>query len=130
MREQYAGNLGVFDVDVYQVSHHGADDDTSDALLEIMTPGIAVISMGTPVLQTTSTAWDHGHPRTGLIAVLQDEPGIVHDLRDPAVEFPAAPAQESDFQDTLIESAIFGTGWEGTILIEANTQGEYQIFIL
>ena len=115
--------------DIYQVSHHGADNDTSDQLLEIMTPDIAVISMGKPEHQGRFTAFDHGHPRTGLLAVLQDEPGVVNDLRDPPVEFLAATAQETPFQKTEIERAIFGTGWEGTILIEANTLGEYEIFV-
>ena len=129
LREQYEDNLEVFDVDIYQVSHHGADNDTSDQLLEIMTPDIAVISMGKPEHQGRFTAFDHGHPRTGLLAVLQDEPGVVNDLRDPPVEFLAATAQETPFQKTEIERAIFGTGWEGTILIEANTLGEYEIFV-
>jgi hypothetical protein len=128
LREQYEDNLEVFDVDVYQVSHHGADDDTSDELLEIMTPNIAVISMGTPEHQGRFTAFDHGHPRTGLLAVLQDEPGVVFDERDPPMTFLAAPEQETTFEDTLITKAIFGTGWEGTILIEANTRGEYEIY--
>ena len=127
MREQYADNLEVFDVDVYQVSHHGADDDTSDALLEIMTPKVAVISMGTQEHEGSHTAFDHGHPRVGLLAVLQEEPGVISDFRDTAVEFPAAAAQDSPFQNVLIERAIFGTGWEGTIVIEANTLGEYDI---
>jgi hypothetical protein len=129
LRKQYESNPDVFDVDIYQVSHHGADDDTSDELLEMMTPSIAVISMGTPFVKSSSTAWDHGHPRTGMLAVLQEEPGVVLDFRDPAETFPAAEMQESDFLDTRIERAIFGTGWEGTILIEASTAGDYEIFI-
>ena len=126
--EQYADNLGVFDVDVHQVSHHGADDDTSDTFLDVMSPNIAVISMGTPDLETTHTAWDHGHPRTGLLSVLQDEPAVVSDFRVPAVDFAAAPAQETDYVDTTIERAILGTGWEGTIWIEATAEGEYQLY--
>ena len=128
LRNQFDGNHGVFDVDVYQVSHHGADDDTSDAWLEIMTPSIAVISMGTTESRSGSTAFDHGHPRTGLLAVLQDEPGIIGDLRDPPEQFPAAEHQNTDFRDVLVERAIFGTGWEGTILIEASNSGDYEIF--
>jgi hypothetical protein len=64
-----------------------------------------------------------------MLAVLQEEPGVVLDFRDPAETFPAAEMQESDFLDTRIERAIFGTGWEGTILIEASTAGDYEIFI-
>ncbi|MEQ9564422.1 MAG: MBL fold metallo-hydrolase, partial [Pseudomonadales bacterium] len=46
MRRAYEANEGLFDVDVYQVSHHGAGNDTSEKLMAMMTPKIAVISMG------------------------------------------------------------------------------------
>ncbi|MEX1180682.1 MAG: MBL fold metallo-hydrolase [Cucumibacter sp.] len=127
LREQYADNLGVFDVDIYHVSHHGADDDTSDALMGIMTPRVAVISMGDSQERGPATAWDHGHPRLGTIAILQDPPGIVSDARTSPGAFPAASAQETDYQTVIVERAIYGTGWEGTIIIEADTSGNYQI---
>jgi beta-lactamase superfamily II metal-dependent hydrolase len=127
LREEFAENLGVFDVDVYQVSHHGADDDTSDALLEIMTPKIAVISMGHGVENKKHTAWDHGHPRTGLLDVLQSSPGIVSDTRSAPVSHEAYPKQETDTKDIQITKAIYGTGWSGDVIIEATGAGEYRI---
>ncbi len=130
LRTQFQSNIDVFDVDIYQVSHHGADDDTSDEFLEIMSPNIAIVSMGDPTLQARNTAFDHGHPRTGLLSVLQDEPAVIADFRDPAEEFLAAAAQDVVQQPTLIERAIFGTGWEGTVIVGASTTGEYEIFVL
>ena len=133
LRNEFGSNLGVFDVDVYQVSHHGADDDTSDSWLDIMSPQIAVISMGKPDLKLSHTAWDHGHPRTGLLSILQEaspeEPGIVELFRDPAEQFLAAPQQETDFESTEISRAIYGTGWEGTVIITASSQGDYEIAV-
>lgn len=42
-------------------------------------------------------------------------------------EFSAAPAQDSDIEDVLIERAIYGTGWEGTVVIQADTLGNYEV---
>lgn len=127
LREQYESNIGVFDVDVYQVSHHGADDDTSDRLMEIMTPRIAVISMGDPETRGIGSAWGHGHPRIGTIEVLQDEPGIVSDLRDPPEQVLAAQAHKTDFELIEVRKAIYGTAWDGTVIIEATSDGDYSI---
>lgn len=126
LRNQFGDNLGVFDVDIYQVSHHGADDDTSDDFLKVMSPKIAVISMGEPGLKVSHTAWDHGHPRIGLLNVLQKKPSIVSDLRDPEETFLAAPKQNK-FKKTKITRAIYGTGWEGTVVIGATSNGKYDI---
>lgn len=127
LRNEFGGNLGVFDVDVYQVSHHGADDDTSDAFLEIMSPKIAVISMGRGVKNKKHTAWDHGHPRTGLLKVLQDAPGIVSDTRTTPTKHSAYRKQESNTLKIDITKAIYGTGWSGNVILEATGEGNYRI---
>ncbi|MBQ9790136.1 MAG: MBL fold metallo-hydrolase [Clostridia bacterium] len=51
-------------VDVYHVGHHGADNSTSDALLEMITPKMAVISVG--------AGNSHGHPTAGTLEKLGD----------------------------------------------------------
>ena len=132
LREMYKDNLGVFNVDVYQVSHHGAENDTSDEWLSIMTPNIAVISMGTPDLEKKFTAWDHGHPRTELLSKLQHEPGVVIDKRDPPKSFWGFPkkGKYSNCKKVEILQAVYGTGWEGTILISASTEGDYKVSVI
>ncbi|RWM79503.1 MAG: MBL fold metallo-hydrolase [Mesorhizobium sp.] len=124
---QYEENLGAFDVDVFQVAYHGADGDTTDDLLDVLSPRIAVISMGTKESKAPSTAWDHGHPRLKTLKILQEDPVIVADRRDPVAHFWGAPAQESDFEDLSIPRAIFGTGWEGTVIVRATKAGEYHV---
>ena len=127
LRSEFADNLGVFDVDVYQVSHHGADDDTSDSWLSVMSPKIAVISMGKPKHHIKHSAWDYGHPRIGTINLMQDEPGIVSGKRTPARNFLAAQKEEIPFKPIRITRSIYGTGWEGTIVMRATTSGKYSI---
>ena len=127
LRKQFSGNLGLFDIDVYQVSHHGADDDTSDALLEIMSPKIAVISMGRGVKNKKFTAWDHGHPRTGLLSILQDSPGIISGIRNSPSKHNAYEKEETNTQKISINRAIYGTGWSGNVVIEATGSGKYKI---
>lgn len=124
---QYASNLGIFDVDVYQVSHHGADDDTSDRLIDVMSPNIAVISMGDAKTRGNGSAWDHGHPRIGTLNILQNKPSVVVDFRQKPVDFQAARKQESDYEEVEINRAIYGTGWEGTIIIKATSNGDFEI---
>jgi competence protein ComEC len=41
-------NTGLLDADVYLVGHHGSHNATTDAFLKVVTPKIAVISMGVP----------------------------------------------------------------------------------
>ncbi|WP_245512120.1 MULTISPECIES: MBL fold metallo-hydrolase [unclassified Mesorhizobium] len=127
---QYEENLGVFDVDVFQVSHHGADGDTTDDLLNVLSPRIAIISMGTKASTGSPSAWQYGHPRLTTLKILQEEPVIVTDERNPAGHFWGAPAQKSDFKNVDISRAVFGTGWEGTIIVTATQAGEYSVSTL
>ena len=129
LRELYADNLEVFDVDVYQVSHHGAETDTSDEWLEIMSPEIAVISMGSPDLRKTHTAWDHGHPRIKLLKILQNKPSIVSGKLEKSKSFLAFEDQEIEPKKVKIKQAIYGTAWEqGTVIIRATSDGTYEVF--
>jgi beta-lactamase superfamily II metal-dependent hydrolase len=126
MLSEYASNPKVFDVDVYHVGHHGADNGTSEALLRRLTPKIAIISMGDNSQQKPSTAWDHGHPRLTTLASLQKANVGVSTTRPPKV-FWGASAEETPFTPVTINKAIYGTGWEGSIILEAKSDGTYKI---
>ena len=76
-------NTNLLDVDVYQVGHHGSKNGTTVALLQAMTPELAVISMGPEDRHLSWTAWDYGHPRAEIVQMLQD--GITG-IRSPAVQ--------------------------------------------
>lgn len=124
LREEFRDNLEVFDVDVYQVSHHGADRDTSRALLDIMTPKIAVISMGEHQKRGNATAWDHGHPRSAVVGLLE---GSVSDERPRPRRLHVFDAQESEPRRVQVTRAIYGTGWEGDVLITVTAAGQYTV---
>lgn len=123
----YQNNLEVFDVDVYQVSHHGAEGDTSDALIEVMSPQIAVISMGHPNDPGGSSATKYGHPRTEVIDLMQDEPHIISGERTESKQYWSYAEAKAEPQPIEIDRAIYGTGWEGNIVLKATTSGDYEI---
>lgn len=125
MLREYAANPGVLDVDVYAVSHHGAGDDTTDALIKAMSPRIAMMSMGTTAAKGRATAAGYGHPRLKAIDVMQKQPEIVSDTR-PAYSF-AVATKQNVFADRPISRAIYGTGWEGSLIVEATAQGQYSV---
>jgi hypothetical protein len=126
MLEEYEDNLAVFDVDVYLSAHHGAANGTSDTLLDVMSPEIGIISMGDKSSIKKSTAFDHGHPRLSTIALMQDPPAIVSGTRTPVV-FWGSAAEGTAFKPVTIKRAIYGTGWEGTLLLRARSDGTYKV---
>lgn len=119
-------NLDAFDVDIYQVGHHGSANATTDALMEVMTPEIAVISMGDPADRGPSSAHGHGHPRVDALRIMQEEPGIVSRRRNPPQQFAAFENEETEPVSVVIDRAIYGTGWEGDLVLRASAQGEFE----
>jgi beta-lactamase superfamily II metal-dependent hydrolase len=126
MFAEYADNPGVFDVDVLHASHHGAENGTSDELLRLLSPTIAVISMGARTDSGSATAWGHGHPRLSAIDVMQQPPHVVAGTRPPTT-FWAAEEEETPFKPVTVERAIYATGWEGTIRLAARSDGTYRV---
>jgi len=114
-------NTTMLDVDVYQVGHHGSHNGTTHALLNAMTPQIAVISMGPASRQTTWTAWAYGHPRQTTIDMLL---GHVSQTR-PKKTVQVATGVRT-FKPVTIEKAIYGTGWDGAVVLEADTNGTWK----
>lgn len=126
MLEEYSANPDVFDVDVYLSPHHGAENGTSDRLLAAMSPKIAVISMGDRSSTKPTNAFDHGHPRLSTIALMQEEPAVVSNTRTP-VTFWGAESEETPFKAVKISKAIYGTGWEGSLIVTAKADGTYSV---
>lgn len=125
MLELYSGNPGVFDADVYLVSHHGAAQETTDLMLQEISPKIAVISMGTP---EESKTVEYGHPRLATLAALQEDPSIVSEPHPAGDHLQlGSPGADDDFIEAPISKAIYGTGWVGTVVIEATSAGEYDV---
>ena len=118
---KYQGT-GILDVDVYLVGHHGAANATTDALLQAVTPKMAVISMGVPERATNWTAWAYGHPRK---AIVQQLLGKVSEPR--ASRRVSVATGTRTFEQISVGKAIFATGWDGTIVLEADTAGGWRL---
>jgi beta-lactamase superfamily II metal-dependent hydrolase len=125
MLREYQANRDVFNVDVYAVSHHAAGDDTTDPMIKAMSPKMAIISMGTTAAHGRATAWSYGHPRLKALDVMQKTPDVVTGTR-PAQSFAVASGQ-GVYANKPITKAIYGTGWENTIVLQATPKAEYTI---
>ena len=55
-------------VEILKVAHHGSADDGLPALLELVRPRVAVISVG--------SGNDYGHPAPSTLAALEERPGL------------------------------------------------------
>jgi len=130
----------MLDVDVYQVSHHGSLNGTTPALIEAMKkPLIAAIAMGPNTRSDKWTARDFGHPRKTIIEELLDPVnGVVNDRPAPRAVMvalrgmpkrkrpPNAPPPRI-FTTMQMSKAIYGTGWDGTVVITAQSGGALKV---
>ncbi|OYZ12555.1 MAG: hypothetical protein B7Y36_03385 [Novosphingobium sp. 28-62-57] len=120
--EKYAGTHAL-DVDFYEVGHHGSHNGTTAELVNEMTPKAAVISMGPATTEEPWTAWAYGHPRSDVVTLL------AHSVTDRRVK----PAQVKvadrvkKFTEIEITSAVYATGWDGDVVLHAETDGRYSV---
>ena len=114
-----ASNL--LDVDVYHVGHHGSHNGTSPALLNAMSPEIAVISAGPACLRDGFSAWTHGHPRTVTVNDLEAAVTGTRAVKSVRV-FPGFQTQPVIRK---VAKAIYSTGWDGTIVLEGRPNGSW-----
>ncbi len=110
---------GALDVDVYHVGHHGSDNGTTKRLLDdIVRPEIAVISMGSCDQHGQWTGWAYGHPRKPAVDLLRS---AITRRRPPELVHIATAVKT--FYGTTMRDAIYATGWDGTIVIQATAAG-------
>ncbi|MES2644983.1 MAG: MBL fold metallo-hydrolase [Myxococcota bacterium] len=109
---------GALDVDIYVVGHHGSHNGTTRELLAAMSPEWAVLEVGPAARHGAWTAYQYGHPRQPVVDLLQQE---VSGKRD-AVTAPVGVTIRR-FTDTVIDEAIYATGWDGTVVLEATAAG-------
>lgn len=117
----YKGS-SMLDVDVVQVSHHGSHNATTLPLMKATTPKIAVIGMGSSSRHFEHSAWGYGHPRNVAFNLLVAN---VSGAR-PSIGVPVATGQYK-FQSVTLKKAVYGTGWDGTIVLAADTKGNWRI---
>lgn len=109
----------TLDVDMYSVGHHGSANGTTAALLDAMTPEWAILQMGPHDRHGAWTGYQYGHPRRLIIDLLQT---YVSGLREP-VEMQAGNSVKS-FSGVRIEKAIYATGWDGNVVLDARADGK------
>jgi len=110
------------DVDIYQVGHHGSRNGTTPELVAAMTPEIAVIPMGEERRHAQWSAWKYGHPRQEIVAML--EAGMQRKRRPTRVQVGVASEK---FVWRALDAAIYGTGWDGTVVVEAQADGRMHV---
>jgi competence protein ComEC len=112
----------TLDVDVFQVGHHGSKNAVTHELLAAVSPDLALIGTGSPVRETQWTAWQYGHPRREAIDLLLEQ--LSRTRRSANV--PVASAQWT-FAEMKIDKAIYATGWDGSVVVTATTEGALSV---
>lgn len=117
--EHYRGTA-LLDTDVYLVGHHASHNGTTEELLAAITPKIAVIAMGVPTRELQWTAWAYGHPRKDIVQLLESHVELPRDQ----VTVQVATAVNT-FEPRRINRAIYATGWDGSVILEADKAGNW-----
>jgi len=112
----------ALDVDVWQVGHHGSDNGTTRALLDALTPEIALLATGDSSRHESWSAWKYGHPRKVAIDLLE----AAVTARRPAADELVATGVE-DFETESIAKAIYATGWDGSVVVTAKPDGSFAV---
>ncbi|MDP4261420.1 MAG: helix-hairpin-helix domain-containing protein [Bacteroidota bacterium] len=127
LEETALGNLlakyngtNLLDADVYLVGHHGSKNGTTQNLLKKITPQMALIGVGDPGRQVNWTAWAYGHPNKGKLDTLQT---ILTATRTP-IHIKAGTGAKT-FVNYIVSKAIYATGWDGNIVLEADAAGNW-----
>lgn len=116
------GATGLLDVDVVKVGHHGSHNGTTAGLVAAMSPALAVMTMGAPERHESWSAWAYGHPRWKAVELLLAGLGCPR----PATEEQVA-SRPRTFASVPVERALYGTGWDGTVILEATAAGEVRV---
>jgi competence protein ComEC len=93
----------TLDVDVYKVGHHGSRNGTTEGLLRAM-------------------AWQYGHPGQRAVELLDK---FVEDRRPEISVLVGVRRQE--FVPLEVHAAEYGTGWDGTVVVDASTRGRLRV---
>jgi competence protein ComEC len=127
---KYAADPQLLDVDVWEVGHHGSHNATTADLVKALSPKLAVICMGPYERDKGSfIARKFGHPHRDAIHALEAEvtchrTPVQREIGVKGSYQGSPPVWEQD----PIQAGIFGTGWEGNIVLTANADGTFSIW--
>ena len=114
----------TLDVDAMKVGHHGSYNATTEPLLERLTPEVAVISMGPVSREIPWSAWAYGHPRREAIDLL-----LKHITKPRQTINVLVGVAHEQFVSQEISVAIYGTGWDGTVILQADINGSIRSIV-
>ena len=127
MVDYYRGT-SMLDVDVYICGHHGSVNATTQSLIDAMTPKMAVINVGqwndgedTP--SNIFTTFAYGHPRKEVLDLLSD---AIADKRETPMHTKAG-VHAREFVPYTVTKAVYATGWDGNVVIQADLNGVYKV---
>lgn len=118
-----AAHGSTLNSDVFLVGHHGSHNGTTMRLMKTLTPCMAVLSMGSMTHEEDWTAWAYGHPRKVAVQTVTSSLGCSRPPRD--VQVALGPRR---FEGFTLTTALYGTGWEGTVVLEGNESGGWRAF--
>jgi beta-lactamase superfamily II metal-dependent hydrolase len=118
IKDLLARGSPALDADIYEVGHHGSANGTTPELLAAVSPAWAVAEVGPNERHASWTAWQYGHPRVTTIEKL--EAGLSGHA-DPRTV--AAATGTRTFTTMAIDREIFATGWDGSVVLEADAAG-------
>jgi competence protein ComEC len=125
---RYEAHPELLDVDIYQVGHHGSKNATAHYQMEMMSPRVAVISMGPYERDIPWTARKYGHPNIIALEHMVHPFTGVRARRSPIEVWIGLKGAWKDekkevFERRTVDRAIYATGWDGTVTITANANG-------
>lgn len=119
--DRYRANK-LLDAQVYEAGHHGAENGTTQSLLDAVTPDLAVISVGHRGDSGAKTAYGYGHPRIETLDLLKT---AITASRPPVQGFAAKGKRE--LEDYVESKAIYATGWDGDVVVTADAFGHLAV---
>jgi competence protein ComEC len=125
-------NTNKLTADVWEVSHHGAENGTTPELLRAITPKYAVIScakwddgINTPA--GSFNTYNYGHPRISTLDALAEK---ISGNRPPLDSVVAFNGIREKHKKVKIVKNIYSTAWDGIIVIAATNTGSYHFLTL
>jgi competence protein ComEC len=119
--EKFA-STSLLDVDILHVGHHGSHNGNTPALTAAVSPRVAVFSSGPACPRPDFSAWSHAHPRK---ETLDEVLPHVSDRRSATVKIPFFARHEAVPELLTTQKAIYGTGWDGNVILEISSDGSW-----
>ncbi|MCG3195744.1 MAG: hypothetical protein GHCLOJNM_00211 [bacterium] len=123
----YYAETDSLDTDILHVGHHGSYNATTEDFLQAVTPEIAVFSAGKWYFGRNTgerfSTFAYGHPRLVTIALLADN---IERLREAPIHARAADGAKR-FKRMDVEKAIYGTSWDGDVVVTALPNGNLSV---